>query len=43
MDVVNKIAAVKTGYRLPYSDVPVTPVVIESAKILEPAVKPAKK
>ena len=34
MDVVNKIAAVETGARPPYSDVPRTPVVIESAKLL---------
>ena len=38
MDVVNRIAAVKTGPHPPYDDVPLTPVVIESAKLL-----PAKK
>ncbi len=34
MDVVNKIAAVKTSYKGQYSDVPVEPVVIKSAKIV---------
>jgi cyclophilin family peptidyl-prolyl cis-trans isomerase len=34
MDVVDKIAAVKTTRRGPYSDVPVEPVVIKSAKLV---------
>lgn len=34
MDVVDKIAAVKTMRRGPYSDVPVEPVVIKSAKLV---------
>lgn len=33
MDVVDKIVAVETGNRGPYSDVPVKPVVIKSAKM----------
>lgn len=33
MEVVDKIAKVKTGQRGPYGDVPVTPVVIESVKV----------
>jgi peptidyl-prolyl cis-trans isomerase A (cyclophilin A) len=32
MDVVDKIAAVPTGTKGPHSDVPKTPVLIESAK-----------
>ncbi len=35
MDVVDAIAKVQTGRKGPYSDVPVEPVVIEHAKILE--------
>lgn len=34
MDVVDKIAAVKTAQKGPYSDVPVEPVVIELAKVI---------
>ena len=34
MDVVNKIAAVKTAPKPPHDDVPVKPVVIESARIV---------
>ncbi|HUO44885.1 MAG TPA: peptidylprolyl isomerase [Burkholderiales bacterium] len=34
MDVVNQIAAVQTGPRPPYDDVPLTPVVIENVKLL---------
>ncbi len=34
-DVVQKIGKVPTGYSGPFSDVPVTPVVIESAKLIE--------
>jgi peptidyl-prolyl cis-trans isomerase A (cyclophilin A) len=34
MDVVDKIAAVKTGMRMGFRDVPETPVVIKSMKIL---------
>ncbi len=34
MDIVDKIAAVKTARKSRYSDVPVTPVVIKSAKVL---------
>lgn len=37
MDVVNKIAAVHTASRLPYDDVPVKPVIIESARVLDGA------
>ncbi len=33
-EVVDKIKSVKTGNRLPYSDVPLTPVVIQSAREL---------
>lgn len=35
MDVVNKIAVVKTGRKGPHQDVPVEPVVIESARAAE--------
>ncbi|MHB8053538.1 MAG: peptidylprolyl isomerase [Methanoregula sp.] len=35
MDVVDKIAAVKTGVRRGYPDIPLTPVVIESTKIIK--------
>ena len=35
MDVVDKIAAVKTGMQKGFQDVPVTPVVIKSMKILK--------
>jgi peptidyl-prolyl cis-trans isomerase A (cyclophilin A) len=35
MDVVNKIAAVKTGMRMGFQDVPQTPVVIKSVEIVE--------
>jgi cyclophilin family peptidyl-prolyl cis-trans isomerase len=41
MDIVNRIAAVPTANRGPHANVPVTPVVIESARVL-PA-KPAAK
>jgi len=34
MEVVDKIAAVKTGQKGPHSDVPVEPIVIKSAKIV---------
>jgi len=34
MDVVDKIAAVKTSQKGPQSDVPVEPVVIKSAKVI---------
>ncbi len=34
MDVVDKIAAVATGSQPPFSDVPSTPIVIESAKLI---------
>jgi len=44
MDVVNKIAAVATAARPPHQNVPVQPVVIESARVLAAAgAKPAKK
>jgi len=33
MDVVDKIAAVKTTTKPPYSDVPIQPVIIKSAKV----------
>jgi cyclophilin family peptidyl-prolyl cis-trans isomerase len=36
MDVVDKIALVRTGNRGPHRDVPVEPVVIRSAKVVEP-------
>lgn len=36
MDVVDKIAAVQTGTRGHYEDVPVEPVVIESVTVVEP-------
>jgi len=36
MDVVNKIKAVKTGNSGGHGDVPVEPVVIESAEVVEP-------
>jgi peptidyl-prolyl cis-trans isomerase A (cyclophilin A) len=35
MDVVNRIAAVKTGMRMGFQDVPQTPVVIKSIDIVE--------
>jgi peptidyl-prolyl cis-trans isomerase A (cyclophilin A) len=35
MDVVNKIAAVKTGIRMGFQDVPQTPVVIKSIDIVD--------
>jgi peptidyl-prolyl cis-trans isomerase A (cyclophilin A) len=35
MDVVDKIARVRTGVRSNFSDVPLTPVVVESMKIIE--------
>lgn len=35
MDVVNKIAQVKTGRVGPFQDVPIEPVVIESVKVVE--------
>ena len=34
MDVVNKIAAVRTGPKAPHDDVPLKPVIIESARIV---------
>ena len=44
MDVVEKIAAVATAPRPPHQNVPVQPVVIESARVLAAAgAKPAKK
>jgi peptidyl-prolyl cis-trans isomerase A (cyclophilin A) len=49
MDVVDKIVAVRTGSKGPYSDVPVTPVVIQSAreadaaKTAAPRAKPSPK
>lgn len=41
MDIVNKISKVKTGNVSHFQDVPVTPVLIESVKIIE-AAKPAE-
>jgi len=35
MDVVDNIAAVRTGYQNGFQDVPVTPVVIKSVKVLQ--------
>ena len=44
MDVVNGITKVATGPGpAPHRDVPVKPVVIESARLIEPAAKPAVK
>jgi peptidyl-prolyl cis-trans isomerase A (cyclophilin A) len=44
MDVIDKIAAVATASRPPHQNVPVKPVVIESARMLDAAgAKPAKK
>ena len=44
MDVVNRIAAVQTGPGpATHRDVPVKPVVIESARLIETAAKPAGK
>jgi peptidyl-prolyl cis-trans isomerase A (cyclophilin A)/peptidyl-prolyl cis-trans isomerase B (cyclophilin B) len=44
MDVVNRIVKVPTGQGPPpHANVPVTPVVIESARVLEAAAKPAGK
>jgi peptidyl-prolyl cis-trans isomerase A (cyclophilin A) len=34
MDVVRKIAGVKTGNRGPFQDVPVEPVVIKSVRVV---------
>ncbi|HAF54807.1 MAG TPA: peptidyl-prolyl cis-trans isomerase A, partial [Thauera sp.] len=42
MDVVEKIGKVATGNRGFHQNVPVEPVVIESARVVE-AAKPAKK
>ncbi len=42
MDVVERIARVATGNRPPHQNVPVKPVVIERARIVEPASKPGK-
>lgn len=42
MDVVNRIVRVPTGNRAPHQNVPVTPVVIERASIIEPTPKPAQ-
>jgi peptidyl-prolyl cis-trans isomerase A (cyclophilin A) len=35
LDVVNKIAGVKTGNRGPFQDVPLEPVVIKSVRVVE--------
>jgi hypothetical protein len=35
MNVVDKIAGVPTGNRYPHGNVPVTPVLIQSVKIIE--------
>jgi peptidyl-prolyl cis-trans isomerase A (cyclophilin A)/peptidyl-prolyl cis-trans isomerase B (cyclophilin B) len=44
MDVVNRIVKVQTGQGpAGHQNVPVKPVIIESAKVLEAAAKPAKK
>lgn len=44
MDVVNRIAKVQTGPGpAPYQNVPVKPVIIESARLIEVAAKPAGK
>jgi peptidyl-prolyl cis-trans isomerase A (cyclophilin A)/peptidyl-prolyl cis-trans isomerase B (cyclophilin B) len=44
MDVVNRIVKVQTGPGpAPHANVPVKPIIIESAKVLEAAAKPAKK
>lgn len=43
MDVVQSIATVPTAARPPHQNVPVKPVVIESARVLGAASKPAKK
>jgi cyclophilin family peptidyl-prolyl cis-trans isomerase len=37
MDVVDKIAAVKTGSKAGHQDVPVTPVEVTSARRVAPA------
>ncbi|MBI4204207.1 MAG: peptidyl-prolyl cis-trans isomerase, partial [Betaproteobacteria bacterium] len=43
-DVVNKIAAVATAPRPPHQNVPVKPVIIEGARVLDAAApKPGKK
>ncbi|MDP2242024.1 MAG: peptidylprolyl isomerase [Burkholderiales bacterium] len=42
MDVVEKIAKVATGPKAPHSDVPLKPVIIERAKIIETPVKSTK-
>jgi peptidyl-prolyl cis-trans isomerase A (cyclophilin A) len=39
MDVVDKIAAVRTGVLKGYPDVPLPPVVIESMKVIEQSQK----
>jgi cyclophilin family peptidyl-prolyl cis-trans isomerase len=41
MEVVNRISQVATGNRAPHQNVPVKAVVIERARLLEPASKPA--
>jgi cyclophilin family peptidyl-prolyl cis-trans isomerase len=43
MDVVDKIVAVPTTNKGPYSDVPVKPVVIKSAKLKSPPARPEAK
>ena len=43
MDVVQSIATVQTAARPPHQNVPVKPVVIESARVLGAASKPGKK
>jgi peptidyl-prolyl cis-trans isomerase B (cyclophilin B) len=35
MDVVDRIAGVKTGYKMPHQNVPLEPVVIEKATVVE--------
>ncbi len=42
LDVVESIYDVPTGTSGPYSDVPVTPVVIESIKVVDAPKKAAK-
>jgi cyclophilin family peptidyl-prolyl cis-trans isomerase len=42
MDVVEKIVRVATGDRPPHQNVPLTPVVIERATIIETATKPSR-
>jgi len=42
MDVVDRIARVRTADRPPYQNVPVKPVVIERARTVEPITQPAR-